>query len=168
MTENEKFKVGDMIVKYGEVCKIVKIEKRKNDNGDKDDILHYKPIFSEYKAREVMYSIPARNISLTTIRKLISKKEMRKLIKNLSKSVEIDEEITIVEYTERFKSNDPHEIADVLKEIWVEKQEEETDVGKAKDDLYKASVKILVEEVAFLKNTTVAEAEKLIVKALGK
>ena len=93
---------------------------------------------------------------------------MLDLIKVLSKTIEVDVPVNIIEYKEAFNSYDPHEIAYTLKRIWIEKQEEADGISKSKNELYKAAMKILVEEVALLKKTTVSEAEKIITKALKK
>jgi RNA polymerase-interacting CarD/CdnL/TRCF family regulator len=168
MTDSNKFKVGDKIVRFGEVCQITKIEKRKNDDGDAEEILYYKPYYAEPQTSKVTYSISVKNLSLASIRKPISKKELLDLIKVLSKTIEVDVPINIIEYKEAFNSNDPHEIAYTLKKIWIEKQEKADEISKSKNELYKASMKILVEEVALLKKTTVSKAEKIIKRALRK
>ena len=166
MKDSTSFKVGDMIVKFGEVCQIIRIEKRKNDDGNAEEFLYYKPYYAGQQVNEVTYSISVKNLSLASIRKPISKKELLDLIKILSKTIEVDVPINIIEYKEAFNSNDPHEIAYTLKRIWVEKQEEADGISKSKNELYKASMKILVEEVALLKETTIPEAERIIEKAL--
>ena len=91
---------------------------------------------------------------------------MLDLIEVLSTSTKIVNPIDITDYKSSFNSNDPHEIAYILKRIWIEKQENDEGISKSKDELYKASMKILVEEVALLKRTTVSEAKKIINKAL--
>ncbi len=166
MKDSTSFKVGDMIVKFGEVCQIIRIEKRENDDGNAEEILYYKPYYAERQFSEVIYSIPVKNLSLASIRKPISKKELLDLIKVLSKTIEVEEPINIIEYKKSFNSNDPHEIAYTLKRIWIEKQETADGISKSKNEIYKASMKILVEEVALLKKTTVSEAKKIIKKAL--
>lgn len=166
MKDSTSFKVGDMIVRFGEVCQIIRIEKRKNDDGNAEEILYYKPYYAEHRVNEVTYSISVKNLSLASIRKPISKKELLDLIKVLSKTIEVDVPINIIEYKEAFNSNNPHEIAYTLKRIWIEKQEKADGISKSKNELYNASIKILVEEVALLKNTTVSEALKIIEKAL--
>lgn len=168
MKNNTSFKVGDMIVKFGEVCQIIRIEKRKDASGNTDKILYYKPYYAEKQVHGVLYSISVKNLSLASIRKPISKKELLGLIKVLSKKVDVDEPVNIIEYKESFNSNDPYEIAYTLKRIWVEKQGEEEGISKSKNDIYKASMKILVEEIALLRNTSVSKAEKIIERALNK
>lgn len=167
MSNNKSFKVGEMIVKLGEVCKIVRIEKRKNATGQTEEILYYKPYFSEYRVKDLVYSIPLANISLASIRKLISKKELESLIESLCKTIEVDLSTDIIEYQEALDSNDPHEIAYALKRIWVEKQNKEVKLSKVKDDLFQTSLNILMEEVAYLKKTTPTEARQIIANSLG-
>ncbi len=168
MAKSNEFKVGDMIVKFGELCKIVKVEKRKKDTDKLELILHYKPHYAVDHGNDVMYSIPVKNISLTSIRKPISDTQLQDLLKSLSKTIETDSSTNIFDYQQTFNSNNPHELAETLKRIWVEKQESKAEISKAKDDLFKAALKILVEEVAYLKNTSVDEAKKIITRALKK
>jgi RNA polymerase-interacting CarD/CdnL/TRCF family regulator len=166
MKDSTSFKAGDMVVRFGQVCQITRIKKVKNDDGSLEEILYYKPYFAERQVNEVTYSISVKNLSMASIRKPISKKELIDLIKVLSKTIKVDVPINIIEYKEALSSNDPHEIAYTLKRIWIEKQEDAEGISKSKNELYKASMKILVEEVALLKKTTVSEAKKIIKKAL--
>ena len=64
MKGDASFKTGDMVVRFGEVCKIIKIEKRKNNIGNVEEILYYKPYFSDSQTSELTYSISVKNLSL--------------------------------------------------------------------------------------------------------
>ena len=137
MKNSTSFKVGDMIVRFGEVCQIIRIEQRKNDDGNAEEILYYKPYYAEKRISDVIYSIPVKNLSLASIRKPISKKELLDLIKVLSKTIEVDVPFNIIEYKKAFNSNDPYEIAYTLKRIWIEKQEVgRNGCGTAEKSLY--------------------------------
>lgn len=166
MKNRTSFKVGDMLVKLGEVCQITKIEERKNAQGSKEEILHYKPYYTSCQTKDVNYSIPLKNLHLTSIRKPISQKDLLKLLKILSQTIDIDAPVNVIECKETFNANDLPEIAYTLKRIWSEKQEKKTEFSRSKSELYEASMKIIVEEVALLKKSTIPEAQEIIEKAL--
>ncbi len=166
MNDSKSFRVGGMIVRFGEVCQIIRIEKKDNADGISEEILVYKPYYAGQQVNEVTYSISVNNLSLASIRKPISQKGLLDLIEVLSKTIETDVPINIIESKEAFNSNDPHDIAYTLKRIWTEKKDNADGISKSKSDLYKTYMKILVEEVALLNKTTIIEAEKIITNAL--
>lgn len=113
-------------------------------------------------------SIPVKNIALASIRRPVSKKELKDLLKEFSKPIEIKTPINTTNIREMLNLNDPFKTAQNLKKIWMDKQNDSTSFTKSKSDIYKLSIDRLVEEIALVRNTSVSEARKIIRNALIK
>ena len=170
MKDSTSLKVGDLMVKFGEVYQIIRVEKRENGDGkkEKEVVIYYKSYYSDNQMSEAIYSIPIKNLSLTSLRMLISQKELFDLIEILSKPIDEVLPIDVLEFRETVSTNNPFEMAYLIKRIWTEKQEKDSELSRAKSKLYTETLKILSEEIALVKKTSVLAARNLITRALGK
>lgn len=167
MKDKKPFKVGDKIVDFGQVYRILKIEKRKNAKGEEEKVIHFKPHFKTKQNKSLVCSIPVKNIDLAHIRRPISKKELKKLLKELSKKPE-KKTVNTKKTRDALNLNDPYKTAQVLRKVWADKNDESTSFTKAKSDIFSLSMKRLVEEVALVEGVSVAKARKKIRLALKK
>jgi len=161
-----QLKVGDKIVDFGRVYRIFKIENNLQDN----TVIHFKPYFKSKKDGGMTCSIPINNINKTRIRRPINKERMHKILKKLS-SKKIDEDINILEITEAKEVlgiNKATKTANILKKLWLEKQDESKNFTKSKETAFKHLIERLSEEIAYAGSTTLENAEAKIRNALKK
>lgn len=167
MKDNKTFKIGDKIVRFGQVYRIFKIKNTKSkDRGEK--VILFRPYFKTKENRSLIYSIPIDSIDKTNIRKPISKKELRQLLKELSKRPDVKTPIDISKTKERLTLNDPYENVQILKRLRGEKNDESTNFTKSRHDVFKLAIGRLVEEVAFVSGVSLIKARKKIKTALGE
>jgi RNA polymerase-interacting CarD/CdnL/TRCF family regulator len=166
--EKSSLKVGDLMVNFGEVFKIIKIEKKEINAGKKESVIFYKSYYSENQTHDAVHSLPVKNLSLTSLRKLISKKELEELLGILSKPIDDELPIDVLEFKQSISANNPFEMAYLIRRIWMEQQANNSELSHAKSKLYAESMKILSEEIALVKQTTLSSARQLISKALKK
>ena len=153
-----KFKVGDKLVHSGQIYRIFKIEKKKT--------IFFKPYLKTRKNRTLIYSIPLSNIDKTNIRKPISKKELRPLLKKLSKKSDIKKPINLAQAKGILNLNDIDKTAQVLKSLWIEKNDESTNFSESRKNVFKLLMKQLVEEVACASGIPLVKARGKIKTAL--
>jgi len=168
MKDKKSLKVGDRIVDFGQVYRIFKIEKQKRAKGKEETVIFFRPYFKTKQNRTLICSIPVNNIKKTKIRRPISKKELRKLLKELSQKSDIEIPINITRAKEMLNLNDPHEIVRILKSLWLEKNDKSTSFTKTREKVLRLAIKRLVEEVALVNNMSIEKAKSQIEEALEK
>lgn len=168
MKDNKIFKLGDKIVHFGKVFRIFKIKKQKGITGKKEKVIFFGPYFKNKENKSLAYSIPLKSIDKTKIRKPISKKELKNLLEKFLKKSEIETPVDLIQAREELKLNDLCKNVQTLKRLWREKNNELTNFTKSKQDVFRLSIKQLVEEVAFVSGLSPAKAKEKIKKALGK
>jgi len=170
MKDKKPFKVGDKTIDFGQVYRIFKIKKKKDVEDKEEKIIHFRPYFRTKQNKTSSCSIPVKNIGLTHIRRPISKRKLKELLKSLSKKPETKKPINTKKVRNTLNLNKAQKTAQVLKRIWLDKNDESTNFTKAKRDILDSLMKGLVEEVAFVFGISVAQARKKIkgrLKRLG-
>jgi RNA polymerase-interacting CarD/CdnL/TRCF family regulator len=169
MKDTNTFKVGDKIVHFGEIYLIFEIKKQKTRDGQKEEpIICFRPYFGNKEDKSLICSIPVANIEKTDIRKSISKKELKQLLKELSKKLDIEAPIDINKAKEKLILNSMEANVQILKKLWREKKEELINFTKTKSDLFETVMKRLAEEIAFVGGSSLVEARKKIKTLLSK
>jgi len=167
-TQSKPFKIDDKIIDFGQVYQIFKIEKRKSAEDKKEKAIHFKPYYKTKQNKGLVCSIPIKNIGLTHIRKPISKNKMKQLLKKLSKKEDKKRPVNTTRAKEKLRLNEPEATIQILKRLWLDKQDESTNFSRSKQNLLDLSMKQLVEELAFVFGISAARARKKIKKALKK
>lgn len=167
-TQSKPFKVGNKIIDFGQVYRIFKIEKRKSAEDKKEKVIHFKPYYKTKQNKDLVCSIPVKNIGLTHIRKPISKNRMKQLLKKLSEKENKKRPINTTPSKEKLRLNKLSTTAQILKRLWLDKQDESTNFTGNKQNLLNLSMKRLVEEAAFVSNISLAKAGKKIKESLRK
>ena len=169
MKDNRKFRIDDKIVRFGRVYRIFKIKKQKTFKGKKEKTIFFKPYFKTKKEeRDLIFSLPIEKISKINIRKPFSKNEIRELLSRLSEKSDVKEYINVTKAREVLTQNDPNKIVEILRTLWGEKNDESKNLTKSKKDIFKLSIKHLVEEIAFVLGISLVTARKRVRKALEK
>jgi RNA polymerase-interacting CarD/CdnL/TRCF family regulator len=166
--DKKSFKVGDKIVNFGQVFRIFKSKKKKISKDKEEKIIFFRPYFKNRKNRTLICSIPVNNLDKTNIRRPISKKELRLLLKKLSRKSGVKEPINLAQARGVLGLNDIYKTAQVLKSLWVEKNDESANFSESRKNLFKLLMKQLVEEVAFVGRISLIQARKKIKVALEK
>lgn len=161
MTNLNDLKIGDVIVRFGQVYQIFKIEEK---NGK--DMIFYKGFFKNSKRALSIFSIPQDSIDKTKIRKALTKKELDNLLGEGLAEAEIDLNTSLNSIKAVLNTDDPTEVVKTLKLLAVLKHTN----GKlpfSKKEVYGSLVKRLASEVAYVYDTTQDGAKEIIEKALA-
>jgi RNA polymerase-interacting CarD/CdnL/TRCF family regulator len=165
------FQVGDKILDFGQVYRIFKIKNKKGPRGKSQKSIFFRPYFKTPQNKSTICSIPIKNLKKAKIRRPISKRELQKLIRKLSRDPRDKKPIATAKAKEALNKNDPFKTAQVLKKLWLDKIDESTNFTRAKKDVFNLAIKRLVEEVAYVSNTSITKAQLMIktsLKKLGK
>lgn len=166
MLKKREYKVGDKIVNFGQVYRIFKIEDQGKGVNGRERIIHYRPYFKSKDNRTVVCSIPVSSLDKTSIRKPISKSEVKEIMQNLSVKLYRREHVETEEAKELINKNKPGVTMRVLKRLWKEKESEPEGFTKSKKDVLELAVKRLAEEVAYVSNISIEKANARINSAL--
>lgn len=170
MNNKRPFEVGDKIVRFGKVYKIFRIKKQKTIDGNEEKIIFFRPYFKEKKRilKDLTFSIPVENIDRTSIRRPVSKKELKELLTKLSEESDIKKFIDVGKARKTLALNDFNKTIQILKALWREKDDKSQSFTKSKKDVFDLLMKHLVEEIAFVSDLSVITARKKIKKSLEK
>lgn len=163
--EDQKFKVGDKIVRFGEVYEIFKIETRTDSKGKQEEVIYFRLCIKTEQNKSLVHSIPVKNINKTCTRRLISKKEGELLLKKLSEKSETKVPINIKEAKWKLNLSDPYNSVLVLKGLWLEKKDV-LNFTESKREMFKLSMRLLVEELVFVSNISLSESKRRVEAAL--
>lgn len=162
------FKVGDKIVHFGQVYKIFKIIKQKITREKEEKIIFFKPYLKTRKNRTLICSIPVNNIGKTNIRRSISKKELRPLLKKMAKKFDLKKPVNLAQAREALGSNNIQETIQVLKSLWRERNDQSVNFTESRKNFFRRLMKQLAEEIAFGSGISLVQARKKIKTALKK
>lgn len=168
MTNNGQFKAGDKIIRSGRAYRIFKIKNKKNGEGKKQKIVFYKPYFKKQRNCSLICSLPAASIEKAGIRKPISKKELRLLLKKLSQNLKLKTTVDLNKAKDALKKSNLHKATKFLKRLWIEKSDQSINLTKSKQEILKLLIKYLVEEIALVGNISLTKARKKINTALER
>ena len=154
---SKKYKVGDKIVEFGEIYRIFKIDKKKQNDGSVEEIIHYKPLSKIGNASTIICSIPLSKVDQTAIRDPLTKEQFTFFLKELQEiKVEIFNDIN--EARSALKSNTPLENLTAIKAL----KKESTTVdyfNKNKTDLLNFAIEKVALEFSLVFNTSLQKAK---------
>jgi RNA polymerase-interacting CarD/CdnL/TRCF family regulator len=159
-TKKGQYQVGDILVRFGKLYKIFKI-KNIEAEGKEQKYLFYRLIFKTNYRQDVICSIPLANIEKTNIRRPLDIGQFKKFIKDLSKDIQ-DKKIDVNKEKSIVYSEDLEEKSNLLSRLWCLKQDKEKNFNSSMKNLSQEVVNSVVEELAYLFDITVKEAEEKI------
>lgn len=171
MTDSSKkpFKVGDKIVEFGQVFRIFKIERTKNEDGSVERVLYFRPFFKRGDNRSMVCSIPENSLGETRIRRPISKTTLLGLFCDLSDKKCMESFKDVNEAKQLLCLNDPFQTIIVLNSLCYEQNQlEDATLPKSKRDIICLATERLIEEFAFVLDISLEKAEQKILSALDK
>lgn len=165
--EKRAYKVGSKIVEGGRVHRIFRSAKRKNKDGEMVQTIFFKPFFKIDSDNFLTSSIPLSNVVEANIRKAVSKAELSEIMSSLEKKIK-EEIIDLDILKEKIIINEAKSTAQVIKSLWVDKNNIATSFSPSKKSIYKKAMRSFSEEYALVRNTTVEKAENKIIDILEK
>lgn len=168
MAEKVKYKRGDLIVDKGRVYKIFKVRKKKDEEGEEQRIIFYRPHFKNKKNETLEISIPAENIEESEIRKLVSEERMDEALESLEELFDLDKRLNIKSAKAVLGGNDFDETVEMLRKSWADKENEEVNFTTSKRRVFRRLKKRVAAEMASINDISLNEAQKRINAALSE
>lgn len=165
--QKRKYKVGSKIIEGGRVHRIFKSAKKKDLDGIKVQTIFFKPYFKIDSDNFLTSSIPLKNTELANIRKAVTRSNLLDLMLYLEKKAR-NSIVQIDLLKEKLNKNNARRTAQVVKALWLDKNNIATSFSPSKKTIYKKALRIFCEEYALIRNTTVEKAEAKIEEALEK
>lgn len=167
MTKTTKVAVGDPLIRFSTVYEVFDI-KEKKQRGSVRRVVFYKQLYAQHKNDTLICSIPEENLDKANIRQPLSEREIDKLLDNLT-----DPEVEQISFkrnpvAKRLNDNIAREIVGVIKNLWAEIQDNEKAPSKSKRTMLASACNRLAQEVAYVKDLSIGEAEELIEAQLSK
>jgi len=162
MTNLKNLKVDDVIIRFGQVYKVFKIDEKEGEG-----MVHYKKIFNASQRAVSIFTIPQSSVEKTKMRKALTKKEMDDLLGKDLAEVEVDLDASLNTLKAVLHTDDPAEVVKTLKLIAIVKHK----AGKipfSKKEVYSSLIKRLGSEVAYVYDVDQDKAKEIIEKALEK
>ena len=148
---------GDLIVRFGRVLKVI---------GIKDKKVAFAPRFASSKNGGLTYLIPAKNITGSNYRRIVTKDKLKNLFGSiLNKPMPVAEPETVA-VKASLAGNTLTETFTVIKALWSEKKSKSGTLAGGKLSLYQQALEQAVEEVAAVKGIVFDKAKFLIMEAL--
>jgi RNA polymerase-interacting CarD/CdnL/TRCF family regulator len=166
MDELSDLKKGDVVVRFGTVHKINKVEKIKTEDGKKDKIIYFQPAYKTRRNETLRLSIPLSNIDKTTIRLPVSKTVLQDELKFLRQGEYLRTPFNQLKVKRIISTNELHDVAQVLKTLWEEKRDEERNFTISKRNTFSMVMLRFQQETAHVLGLTLPEAEEKVVAAL--
>ncbi len=165
MTKVSKFRIGDKLVRFNSLYTITDIQQRQQ-NGVSEEVLVFEPLHKNTQNETLICTIPASNISKTNIRRPLSDEELEVFFENLADTTveELSFKPNVVDKI--FNENHVLDLAKILKNLWIEKTDETKSFTANKRQLFQMVMKKLSQEVAFVMNITIEEAQTKIIEIL--
>jgi RNA polymerase-interacting CarD/CdnL/TRCF family regulator len=163
--KDQKIKVGDKIIKGNKVYIIFKI-KVKKIAGKLETVVFFKPYFKSKYNKDITVSVPFANFEKANIRLPMTKKNLKKLLTELSHKSEVNLPIEVIAAKEALNSNDPYKNIEVLKRLVISKKDKTINFTQSKKDVFIQVLSQLVEEIAFVGKLSLVQTEKKIQKIL--
>ena len=164
-TPNE-FKKNDVIVRFGIINKITKLEKIEDSTGKKDKLIHFEPVYKTRSNETLKLSIPLGNLNKTTIRLPASKAVLNDELKYLRQGEYEKIQFNQLKVKRIISTNELHDIAQVLKTLWEEKRDEDKNFTISKRNTFGMVMMRFQQEVAYVLKIELEDAEKKVVSAL--
>ncbi len=164
--ELKDLKRGDVIIRFGVVHKISKVEKFENSDGDKDKIIYFEPLYKTRRNETLKLSIPLGNIDKTTIRLPVNKTTLKEELKFLRQGEYTKAQFNQLKVKRTISDNVLHELSEVLKTLWEEKRDEDKNFTISKRNTFYMVMNRFKQETAHVLGLDLEEAEKKIESAL--
>lgn len=161
MSKNSKISVGDPLVRFSNIYEVFDIKEKKLKDAV-ERIVFYKQVYAQRQNDTLVCSIPEDSLDKTNIREPLKESEIDQLLNDLS-----DPSVEQISFkrnsaSKRLNDNIAEEIVRVIKNLWVDMQNDGKNLSMNKKSTFIAARKRLAQEVAYVKSITIEDAEDLI------
>lgn len=166
MAKLRQVTIGDPLVRFSTIYEVFKIKEQKKKN-ETQRVIYFKPVYTTRKNETLICSIPENSLDKTNIRQPMKNKEIDALLKELS-NPEVDQ-ISFKRQSvhKRLNENEAQELVLILKNLWIDKQDEDRNFTISKKTMFANAKKRLAQEIAYVKSLSIEKAERLIEQQLN-
>lgn len=156
MTNLNQLKIGDVIIRFGQVYRVFKIE---------NATVFYHRFLESLKQATSIFSIPQQSIDKTKIRIPIEKRELDELLDKGLKDIKVDLTLSLNAIKAFLNTDDPVQVVQILKTLTLMRDEN----GKlpfSKREVFDTLLKRFSGEVAFVYGVDEKKAKEMVESAL--
>lgn len=157
MSSKLKLSNGDLVVRFGKILKVIKI----NQN-----TATFKPFFDFKGNNGLTYSLNLKNLDDGHIRLLVSKGKIQSLLKQIINKSTPGTDSPIFDAKTALCQNKFEETLWVIKNLWLEKKEKLNTLSSGKLSIFKRAMTQATQEIAASTNISPEKAEALIISGL--
>jgi RNA polymerase-interacting CarD/CdnL/TRCF family regulator len=161
MTKKSSISVGDPLVRFSTIYEVFEIKERKANDAT-ERIVFYKQVYASRQNDTLVCSIPEDSLDKTNIRQPLAESEVDDLLNDLATPGVEQISFKRNSASKRLNDNEAAEIVRVIKNLWVDKQVDGRNFSMSKKSTYVAARQRLAQEVAYVKDISIADAEALI------
>lgn len=167
MSQASEFKVGDKLVRFSSVYTITDIkEEQRGEDDEPEKVLYFEPLFKNNRNETLVCSIPVDNVSKTNIRRPLSKEKIDELMEELANNTVEKMSYKRNTVRKRVNENEAGELVRIIKNLWIEKTDEDRNFTVTKRNLFRKALKKFAQEVAYVRDMELEEARQLILDTL--
>ncbi len=160
MVQEDNFKVGEYIIDSDQIFKVSKID---------SDRLYYQPINTDGRYQTIHGSIPIKNVSSSGFRRLLSAKDFKNFIIELTKIKPAPEfPIDSKMFKETLWENDPFKIIPLLKQLWLQKNKPNVNFSGNNRDTLESILTHLTDEFSLVTKKSPESIRNRIINAISK
>lgn len=167
MNDSKSVVVGDNIIDNFQVYTVQKIVEEFDNKGKQNTIVYYNPKTNNV---DLMCSIPLKNFSEASLRKLMDKEELKCLLSDLSNKAA--EEVWIDNNAKNGKEilylNNPTKTAKLLKNLWQKKKNNIISYLKSDQEIFDIALNHIIDEVVLICDDSKIKIKEMLMKALDK
>jgi RNA polymerase-interacting CarD/CdnL/TRCF family regulator len=167
MSHIGEIEVGTVVVERGKVFRVFKV-REEDYRGESQKIIYYRPYYDEPSQNGLICSIPIESIEEANIRIPSSKKEIKAVLNDLRRQVRLRDVLQAKDAKLAVNANDITETIAVIKKFWAERKKRESgSLPKSKKDILESAIDQVVQEIAYVSNTSLKKAHEKVSIALG-
>ena len=159
MDTEKTYKVGDKVICGGYLYRIFKVD-------PEEAVIFFRPYFKENKNSSTVRKIPVQNLSKTNMREPMTKEQAEEILTLLRDTKITNSFEDLNEAKEILVQNNLIGTVRVIKWLWIDKQDEEKSFTLSKKRVWDMASERLIEEIAYVHDVTLTEAEEMILHHL--
>lgn len=165
---NDTFSIGEYITDFENIYQIFDKKIKQNYSGKKSECLFYCSVKNGISNKQVTCYTPVENMSKSGLRRLIEKKEVNNLFKQLEEKYKEDNFTDPKLIKEILYLDNPSKNIDLLKQLYFEKNKSPETFSRTNKELTENILTHLSEEIALVTKKPIATIKTKIVSILSK
>jgi RNA polymerase-interacting CarD/CdnL/TRCF family regulator len=144
----ENLKIGDKIIDFGRVYRVFKINKK--GKSSRGRLICFRPFYKKVNNRDLVCTIPEKNLSKTNMRRPLKKKEVKELLKDFLSPFESAESVNFDQAKKAIATNDPFAMINSTKNLYYSRKGEGKDFTVSQKRIFNSLIGRIAEESAFV------------------